>query len=91
MLNQRQQPRRVRAQLQKVIDVYVNPSLPVKNAKQLIALAKTKPGQLNYASAGRAALLSFEQWSPNSPWEVSTGKVMSPGELTVYPAPPAGS
>ena len=23
--------------------------------------------------------------------EVSTGKIMSPGELTVYPAPPAGS
>ena len=46
---------------------------------------------VDYAGAGRAALLSFEQWSPNSPWEVSTGKVMSPGELTVYPAPPAGS
>lgn len=51
-------------------------------------------GQMNYvdyAGPGRAALLSFEQWSPNSPWEVSTGKVMSPGELTVYPAPLAGS
>jgi tripartite-type tricarboxylate transporter receptor subunit TctC len=30
----------------------VHPSLPVKNLKELIALAKTRPGQLNYASSG---------------------------------------
>ena len=30
----------------------VNPSLPVKNVKELIALAKKKRGGLNYASAG---------------------------------------
>lgn len=30
----------------------VHPSLPVKNLKELIALAKAKPGQLNYASSG---------------------------------------
>lgn len=30
----------------------VNPSLPVKSVKELIALAKAKPGQLNFASAG---------------------------------------
>jgi tripartite-type tricarboxylate transporter receptor subunit TctC len=30
----------------------VHPSLPVKNVKDLIALAKAKPDQLNYASAG---------------------------------------
>jgi len=30
----------------------VHPSLPVKTVKELIALAKGKPGQLNYASAG---------------------------------------
>jgi tripartite-type tricarboxylate transporter receptor subunit TctC len=30
----------------------VNPALPVKNVKELIALAQTKPGQINYASGG---------------------------------------
>jgi tripartite-type tricarboxylate transporter receptor subunit TctC len=30
----------------------VHPSLPVKNVKQLIALAKTRPGELNHASGG---------------------------------------
>jgi len=32
----------------------VHPSLPVKNVKDLVALAKTKPGELNYASSGVA-------------------------------------
>ena len=30
----------------------VHPSMPVKTTKELVALAKSKPGQLNYASAG---------------------------------------
>jgi tripartite-type tricarboxylate transporter receptor subunit TctC len=33
----------------------VHPSLPVASLKQLIALAKSKPGQLNYASAGNGS------------------------------------
>jgi len=48
------------AAISKVADVpsaiVVHPSLPAKNAKQLIALAKSKPGQLNYASAGRGSI-----------------------------------
>ena len=31
----------------------VHPSLPARNVKELIALAKTRPGQLNYSTAGR--------------------------------------
>jgi len=40
----------------------VHPSLPVKSVKELIALAKSKPGQLNYAStgAGQSTHLSME-------------------------------
>jgi len=30
----------------------VHPSLPVKTVRELVAMAKSKPGQLNYASAG---------------------------------------
>jgi tripartite-type tricarboxylate transporter receptor subunit TctC len=33
----------------------VSPSLPVKSVKELIALAKAKPGELNYASGSTAA------------------------------------
>jgi tripartite-type tricarboxylate transporter receptor subunit TctC len=33
----------------------VHPSLPAKNVKELIALAKARPGQINYASAGNGS------------------------------------
>ena len=32
--------------------LYSHPSLPAKNVKELIAFARTRPGQLSYASAG---------------------------------------
>ena len=43
----------------------VHPSLPVKTVRELVLLAKAKPGQLNYASAGtgsaiQLAMESFE-------------------------------
>lgn len=40
------------------IGVYVlvsHPSLPVKSVKELVAFAKARPGQLNYASAGNGS------------------------------------
>jgi len=33
----------------------VHPSLPAKSIRELIALAKTRPGELNYASAGNGS------------------------------------
>ncbi len=35
----------------------VHPSLPVKSVKELIALAKSKPGQIVYASSGNGTIL----------------------------------
>jgi tripartite-type tricarboxylate transporter receptor subunit TctC len=37
--------------------IAVNPSLPVANVKELIALAKAKPGQIRYASGGSGSSL----------------------------------
>ena len=34
-----------------------HPSLPAKNIKELVALAKAKPGTLNYASAGNGTII----------------------------------
>ncbi len=44
---------------------------------------------VDYANADESALLSFERWAPEMPWEISTGNRVVPGELTVYPAPAA--
>jgi tripartite-type tricarboxylate transporter receptor subunit TctC len=35
----------------------VRPSLPVKNTRELIALAKAKPGQINFASSGQGSVI----------------------------------
>jgi len=35
----------------------VHPSLPVNSVRELIALAKSKPGELNYASTGNGSIL----------------------------------
>ena len=35
----------------------VNPKLPVNNVKELIALAKQKPGQVNFASSGQGSVI----------------------------------
>jgi len=37
--------------------VVVRPSLPVKNMKELVALAKSKPGQVNFASSGQGSVI----------------------------------
>jgi len=37
----------------------VEPSLPVKSVQELIALAKSKPGKINYASAGNGSTHQF--------------------------------
>ncbi|HEY7742429.1 MAG TPA: tripartite tricarboxylate transporter substrate binding protein [Burkholderiales bacterium] len=53
-------PVRSFAAISKVADVpaalVVHPSLPVKSVKELVALAKSHPGKLNYGSAGRGSI-----------------------------------
>jgi tripartite-type tricarboxylate transporter receptor subunit TctC len=39
------------------VGVLVTPSLPANNVQELIALAKSKPGQLSYASSGFGGLI----------------------------------
>jgi tripartite-type tricarboxylate transporter receptor subunit TctC len=39
--------------------VLVPPSLPVANVRELIAYAKTRPGQLNYASSGNGTIVQL--------------------------------
>jgi tripartite-type tricarboxylate transporter receptor subunit TctC len=37
--------------------IVVHPSLPVKNVKELVALAKARPGQITYGSSGQGAIV----------------------------------
>ena len=39
--------------------LFVNPTLPAKTLKELIALAKARPGQINFASSGPSSSLRF--------------------------------
>jgi tripartite-type tricarboxylate transporter receptor subunit TctC len=41
------------------VALLVHPALPVKNLKELIALAKARPGELNYATPGRGSQAHF--------------------------------
>jgi Domain of unknown function (DUF4178) len=43
---------------------------------------------VDYADDGETSFLGFERWAPDMPWEISVGRTVVPGELTVYPAPP---
>ncbi len=39
--------------------VTVHPSLPAKNVPELIALARTRPGEIHYSSAGNGSVIHF--------------------------------
>lgn len=40
----------------------VNPSLPVRSVKELVALAKSKPGQINYGASSNGTALPMEMF-----------------------------
>ncbi len=47
--------------------VVVHPSLPVRTARELIALARSRPGKLNFASPGRWSPFFWSKLSAPSP------------------------
>lgn len=42
----------------------------------------------DYATADKTGLIAFERWAPTQSWEVSTGRALTRGELTVYHSEP---
>jgi tripartite-type tricarboxylate transporter receptor subunit TctC len=62
-----------------------HPSLPVKSVKDLIALAKAKPGQVNYASsgAGSASHLAVEYFKLLAKIDITAIAYRGTGPMTV--------
>lgn len=84
------------------IVLLVNPSMPVKSVKDLVALAKSKPGQLSYGSGASLYYLTMERFKlmagidmVNIPYKGSApnvtaligGEVSVAFEVTVTPIP----
>ena len=68
----------------------VNPALPVRNLKELIALARAQPGKLTYGSAGIGSVLHFGGELFNLTAKVSTVHVPYKGASDVVAATASG-
>jgi tripartite-type tricarboxylate transporter receptor subunit TctC len=66
--------------------VYVHPSLPMKNIKDLIAHAKANPGKLNFGSSGTGTLQHFSGELLNHMAGVKIVHVPYKGTAAVIPA-----
>ena len=71
--------------------ISVHPSLPVKTVKDLVAIAKSKPGQLNYASTGNGGItqLSSELFALRTGIKIThiPYKGTGPGVIDTIPGP----
>ena len=63
-----------------ILTIAVHPSLPVKSIKELIALAKAKPGELNYASG-----------APGGPTHIATELFKSMAGVNIVAVPYKGT
>ena len=70
--------------------VCVSPSLPVSSVKELIAMAKTKPGGLSYGSAGTGSIVHMGSALLVAMAGVTMVHVPSKGVSDVYPAVASG-
>jgi tripartite-type tricarboxylate transporter receptor subunit TctC len=70
--------------------VCVSPALGVSSVKELIALAKTKPGGLSYGSAGNGSILHMSGALLSSMAGVTMVHVPYKGVAEVYPAVASG-
>ena len=66
--------------------VYVHPSLPVKNMKDLIAHAQANPGKLNFGSSGTGTLQHFSGELLNHMAKIQIVHVPYKGTAAVIPA-----
>jgi tripartite-type tricarboxylate transporter receptor subunit TctC len=66
--------------------VYVHPSLPVKNIKELIAHANANPGKLNFGTSGTGTLQHFSGELLNHMGKVQIVHVPYKGTAAVIPA-----
>jgi tripartite-type tricarboxylate transporter receptor subunit TctC len=66
--------------------MYINPSLPVKTTKELIAYAKSNPGKLNFGSSGNNTLQHFSGELFNHLAGVKIVHVPYKGTAAVIPA-----
>jgi tripartite-type tricarboxylate transporter receptor subunit TctC len=68
----------------------VNYALPAKNVKQLIALAKARPGAMNYASAGVGSSNHLSSAMLNQMARINVGHVPYKGDAQALPDVAAG-
>jgi tripartite-type tricarboxylate transporter receptor subunit TctC len=66
--------------------VYIQPSLPIKNIKELIAYAKANPGKLNFGSSGIGTLQHFSGELLNHQAGINIVHVPYKGTAAVIPA-----
>ena len=70
--------------------VYINPSVPAKSIKELVAYAKSNPGKLNFGSSGAGTLQHFAGELFNHMAGVKIVHVPYKGTAAVVPAMLAG-